>query len=235
MNRKLLCLTLLLTAAGSAAEEQAKPATQPAPAAKPARLPLINLELQGGFGFGLGGKQLAVGRDSLTPQPDYYMDGFYGGRLLVMPGIFGFQAGFHRHNLSAESTSNRDGFDLFTYDIIDGGVNFAIPLVPGDRGSGSLFLIFGGGLNYSILKLADQFKNGLQALATKLGYAVTFNSDPATGLGGYGQVGVAYFVNANIFFSFFGKISYMNPKFSGASSTLDAWLLDFPIAVGIGF
>lgn len=219
---------------------QAEPAAAPTAvqaelAAIPDRVPVVNLEVNTGAGYRLFGEQINFARDSLTPAPDYYVNYLYGARLAVLPSRLGFQAGYQRNLFRAASLSAGGGYSVYNYDTADAGLVYLIPMDPPRADGKRLFFALGGGLNYSMLQLADQFKNGLQAAAAKAGQSITFTADSATGIGGYAQGGILYYLNLHFFFSVGLRVSYINAKFSGASKSLDSWGFEVPFGIGVAF
>lgn len=194
---------------------------------------MVHLEVVAGAGYRLAGEQVTVARDALSPKPDYYVDYFYGARFSVFPEKFGFQAGYQRHLFRAASFSAGGGFSVYNDDTFDGGLAYAMPL--DSASANKTFLIFGAGLNYSMLSFADEFKSGLQAEANRQGKTLVFSPDQATGVGGYLQAGVMFFLADNIFVSGTAKISYINTRFSGASKALDSWGIEVPLSIGLAF
>lgn len=242
-NLALICAVLIVqSSVFAAAPKKNKSEPAAAPVEKPAEttvipdtVPLINLELNAGAGYRLFGEQVNFARDSLTPTPDYYVNYFYGARLAVQPSRLGVQAGFQRHLFRAASFSAGGGYSVYNYDTAEGGLVYLIPMDPPRPDGKRLFFALGGGFNYSMLQLADQFKSGLQAAANKLGQTLIFTSDSAKGFGGYAQGGILYYLNHHFFFSLGLRVSYINAKFSGATKSLDSWGLEVPFGIGVAF
>lgn len=227
MKRILPFLSLLLL---SAATLQAAEETTTAP-----RMPGVLVEGVFGAGYRLFGKQIDVAHDALTPAPDYYVNFFYGARLSVFPARWGIQAGYQRALFRAASFSAGGGYSVFNYDTIDAGIAYSLPLQRATEGENQTFLVFGAGLNYSMLSYADQFKSDLKASANKQGVTLVFDPNAATGVGGYLQAGALIFFGQNIFLSATARLSYINAKFTGASTPLDSWGIDVPLSVGLAF
>lgn len=202
---------------------------------EPNPIPLVNLEINAGFGYRLFGEQLKIARESLSPTPDYYVHFLYGARLTLMPANFGIQAGFQRNLFRATSLQAGGGYSVYTYDTIDVGGVYAMPMTLSQGSATRYFLTFAAGLNYSMLQYADQFKNDLQASAARQGKIITFDSTPATGIGGYVQIGVLIYPVDHLFLSFALRIDYINPRFRGATKSLDGLGFEIPFGIGIGF
>jgi len=215
------------------ASVEAAPAPAPTETTESAKLPTVHLEAIAGAGYRLVGEQIELAKSTLSPTPDYYVNFFYGAKLSVFPTRLGFQSSYQRHTFRAASYKAGGGFSVYNYDVIDGGLAYAFPL--DSSGSGKSFLYFGAGINYAMLTYADEFKTGLQKSAALAGYVLTFPSDAATGVGGYAQGGVMFFLTDNLFLAGSAKITYINTRFNGATKALDSWGIEVPLSVGLAF
>lgn len=243
----LLCLILTGSEVVAAPRANARPAVAPAPVATPPspapapaedkkasdKLPVFSIEANAGFGYQFFGGQQDLAKSALTPTPDYYVNFFYGGRMTILPASFGFTADFDRHLFRAASLSGGGGYSVYTYDRVSGGLAYAHQLK--NSGENRSMLMFGAGVSYTMLQLADQFKSDLQKSANSQNVSLSFSSEAAKGVGGYLQGGFVYFLNANIFLSASVRISYTNAKFSGATKNLDSWGFEIPFGFGVGF
>lgn len=212
-------------------------AIEPASPSRPAAIGMapINIEANAGLGFVLAGGQVDFARGVLSPEPDYFSNLPFGARFMLMRGKFGFQAGYRRNLVRATRLTAGGSYSVYTYDTIDGGVNFALPISMSETRKGRGFLVFGAGLNYSMLQLADKFKSDLQAAANQQGVTLIFNRNDATGVGGYLQGTLLYYLHDNFFFSVGGRLNYVNAKFAGATNSLDSWGIEIPFGIGVGF
>lgn len=191
---------------------------------------ILNIGLKAGLDLGISGGQLRFSQSSISPAPDYHSHFFYGLDLSIyFKDQFGVISSFDRI-LIRGTKFGQGSFSLFTADQFKGGLVFRF-LVAKSVLNPEVVEI-SAGVNYSLLELHSELKNAMSKSAANQGMVIVFQSKSAIGLGFYSQINYKYFIQTHIYFNIGFGINYMNTKFPGATTKLDAISLQIPFGFG---